>query len=67
MQFNLEPYTGLPGVGGFRLENNLVVTDADPDIYTTYPFDSRLVERVHALDHATGRVGRIPAAERVGA
>jgi Xaa-Pro aminopeptidase len=55
MQFNLEPYAGQPGIGGFRLENNLVVTDGDPDIYTTYPFDERLVLDLHPLDTTTGR------------
>jgi Xaa-Pro aminopeptidase len=55
MQFNLEPYAGKPGVGGFRLENNLVVTEGDPDIYTTYPYDERLVIDVHPLDNSTGR------------
>jgi Xaa-Pro aminopeptidase len=55
MQFNLEPYAGEPAVAGFRLENNLVVTDGDPDIYTTYPFDERLVIELHALDTSTGR------------
>jgi Xaa-Pro aminopeptidase len=55
MQYNLEPYAGKPGVGGFRLENNLVVTDGDPDIYTTYPFDERLVIDLHPLDTSTGR------------
>jgi Xaa-Pro aminopeptidase len=55
MQFNLEPYAGQPGIGGFRLENNLVVTDGDPDIYTTYPFDERLVIELHPLDTTTGR------------
>jgi Xaa-Pro dipeptidase len=55
MQFNLEPYAGVPGIGGFRLENNLVVTDGDPDIYTTYPFDERLVLELHPLDTSTGR------------
>lgn len=55
MQFNLEPYAGVPGVGGVRLENNLVVTEGDPDIYTTYPFDERLVLEVHPLDKTTGR------------
>jgi Xaa-Pro aminopeptidase len=55
MQFNLEPYAGVPGIGGFRLENNLVVTEADPDIYTTYPFDERLVVDLHPLDSSTGR------------
>lgn len=55
MQFNLEPYAGEPGVAGFRLENNLVVTDGDPDIYTTYPFDERLVRELHPLDTGTPR------------
>jgi Xaa-Pro aminopeptidase len=55
MQFNLEPYAGKPGIGGFRLENNLVVTDGDPDIYTTYPYDERLVIELHQLDTSTGR------------
>jgi Xaa-Pro aminopeptidase len=55
MQFNLEPYAGVPGIGGFRLENNLVVTDGDPDIYTTFPFDERLVIDLHELDTSTGR------------
>ncbi len=60
MTFNLEPYAGQPGVGGFRLENNLVVTKGDPDIYTPYPFDARLVEEVHPLDRTTGRTRRAP-------
>ncbi|HLH68210.1 MAG TPA: Xaa-Pro peptidase family protein [Candidatus Dormibacteraeota bacterium] len=58
MQFNLEPYAGQPGVGGVRLEHNLVVTEGDPDIYTTYPFDERLVTTPHPLDATTGRVRR---------
>ena len=55
MQFNLEPYAGIPGVGGVRLENNLVVTEGEPDIYTTYPFDERLLKDIHPLDKTTGR------------
>jgi Xaa-Pro dipeptidase len=55
MTFNLEPYAGQPGIGGFRLENNLVVTKGDPDIYTPYPFDERLLGDVHPLDRTTGR------------
>ena len=58
MQYNLEPYAGRPGIGGIRLENNLVVTDGDPDIYTTYPYDERLVTTVHPLDTSTGRTRR---------
>lgn len=56
MQFNLEPYAGTPGVGGIRLENNLVVTDDGPDVYTTYPFDERLLYETHPLDSTTDRV-----------
>ncbi len=58
MTANLEPYRGKPGVGGFRLENCLIVRDGAPDIYTTYPFDERLVKDVHPLDKTTGRVRR---------
>lgn len=52
---NLEPYAGEPGVGGFRVENNLVVTEDGPDIYTTFPFEQRLIDRIHPLDPTTGR------------
>lgn len=55
MQFNLEPYAGKPGVGGIRLENNHIVTKTGCEIYTTYPFDERLVNNVHPLDKTTGR------------
>ena len=55
MTANLEPYAGEPGIGGFRLENNLVVTENGPDIYTKFPFDERLVTDVHELDSSTGR------------
>jgi Xaa-Pro aminopeptidase len=55
MAFNLEPYAGKPGVGGFRLENDHIVTDDGVDIYTTYPFDERLVKELHPLDATTGR------------
>jgi Xaa-Pro aminopeptidase len=58
MQFNLEPYAGEPGVGGVRLENNLVVREHGPEIYTTYPFDERFLDEVHPLDVSTGRVRR---------
>ncbi len=55
MAFNLEPYAGKPGVGGIRLENDHIVTADGVDIYTTYPFDERLVNDVHPLDTTTGR------------
>lgn len=53
MQFNLEPYAGIPGIGGIRLENNVVVGSTGPEIYSTFPFDSRLIERIHPLDKTT--------------
>ncbi len=55
MVMNLEPYAGKPGIGGFRVENNLVVTADGPEIYTTFPFEKRLVHRVHELDRTTAR------------
>ena len=55
---NLEPYGGEIGVGGFRLENNLITTEADPEIYTTYPFDERFLDDVHPLDCTTGRTSK---------
>lgn len=53
MTLNLEPYAGEPEIGGFRLENNLVVTEDGPNVYTQFPFDKRLVDRTHALDRGT--------------
>lgn len=58
MTANLEPYRGKPGVGGFRLEHNLIVRENGPEIYTSYPFDERLLKEVHPLDKTTGRVLR---------
>ena len=58
MVANFEPYNGKPGVGGFRLEHNLVIREHGPEIYTTYPFDARLLRDVHPLDSSTGRVLR---------
>lgn len=55
MVANLEPYRGKPGIGGFRLENNLVIRESGPEIYTPYPFDERLLSKVHPLDKSTGR------------
>jgi Xaa-Pro aminopeptidase len=55
MVFNLEPYAGVPGVGGVRLENDHIVTKEGVEIYTTYPFDERLVLDLHPLDATTGR------------
>jgi Xaa-Pro aminopeptidase len=58
MVINLEPYAGEPGIGGFRLENNLVVRADGPEIFTTYPFDERLVLNFHPLDPTTARARR---------
>jgi Xaa-Pro aminopeptidase len=58
MVANLEPYAGTPGIGGFRLENNVIVTDGEPEIFTTLPFDERLLKTVHPLDKTTGRYMR---------
>lgn len=55
MQFNLEPYAAVPGVGGVRLENSIVVRETGPEIYTTYPFDERFLDEIHPLDVSTGR------------
>lgn len=56
MLFSIEPYAGIPGIGGFRLENQFFVTKGDhPDIFTTLPFDERLLRDVHTLDKSTGR------------
>ena len=56
MVANLEPYFGRPGIGGVRLEHDLVIRAGGPEIYTTYPFDERLLRDVHPLDWTTGRV-----------
>ena len=60
MVINLEPYAGQPGIGGIRLENNLIVNGDTPEIFTTLPFDERLLKEVHALDQTTGRRGAWP-------
>ena len=55
MVFNIEPYAGKEGVGGFRLEQNVIVRESGPEVFTTFPFDERLVTDVHPLDRTTGR------------
>ena len=60
MIFNIEPYAGIPGIGGIRLENNVIVTEEGTEIYSTFPFDQRLLKTVHPLDKTTGRVRRYP-------
>ncbi len=60
MLFSIEPYAGIPGIGGFRLENQVFVTDREPDIFTTLPFDERLLTDIHPLDATTGRARAYP-------
>jgi Xaa-Pro aminopeptidase len=60
MYFSLEPYNGEVGVGGFRLENNVLITEDGPEVISTFPFDERLLEHTHPLDKTTGRSIRYP-------
>lgn len=55
MLFSIEPYAGKPGVGGFRLENQVFVGQNTPDIITPLSFDERLLRDIHPLDKTTGR------------
>lgn len=55
MLFSIEPYAGKPGIGGFRLENQVFVGKTEPDILTKLSFDERLLKDVHPLDNTTGR------------
>lgn len=64
MVANLEPYYGRPGIGGVRLEHDLVIRAGGPEIYTTYPFDERLLREVHPLDTTTGRISSGKRASR---
>jgi len=43
MVFSIEPYTGKPGIGGFRLEDNVLVTATGMDIISRFPYDDRLL------------------------
>ena len=60
MLFSVEPYAGKPGIGGFRLENQVFVGEKEPDIFTTLSFDERLLRDIHPLDKTTGRKIRYP-------
>lgn len=56
MLFSIEPYAGIPGIGGVRLENQLFVTEEKkPEIFTILPFEERLLRDIHPLDKTTGR------------
>ncbi|MFC1989376.1 M24 family metallopeptidase [Chloroflexota bacterium] len=56
MYFSVEPYAGIPGIGGIRLENQVLVTEGEPEIFTPLSFDDRLLKAIHPLDKNTGRV-----------
>jgi len=43
MAITVEPGVYLPGMGGVRIEDTLVVTDAGPRILTEAPRDLRMV------------------------
>jgi Xaa-Pro aminopeptidase len=60
MLFSIEPYAGKPGIGGFRLENQVFVGKEEPNIFTKLSFDERLVKDVHPLDKSTGRKRAYP-------
>jgi Xaa-Pro aminopeptidase len=55
MVLNLEPYAGTPGIGGFRLENNVIVGKDGPEVFTTQHFEPRLLNQTHPLDKTTAR------------
>lgn len=56
MQFNIEPYAGNPEIGyGVRLENNFIITEDGCELYSTLPFDKRLLNNINPLDPTTGR------------
>jgi Xaa-Pro aminopeptidase len=55
MLFSVEPYAGIPGVGGIRLENQFFVGEKEPEIITPLSFEERLLRDVHPLDKTTGR------------
>ncbi len=61
MLFSIEPYAGIPGIGGTRLENQVFVTEGKtPDIFTKLPFEERLLRDIHPLDTSTGRTRLYP-------
>ena len=43
MCFSIEPYVGEPGIGGIRLEDNVIVTNNGMDIISRFPYDNRLL------------------------
>lgn len=43
MVFSIEPYAGRKGVGGVRLEHNILVTETGSMILDSYPFEPKLL------------------------
>ncbi len=43
MVLSIEPSVGEPGVGGFRLGDNVVVTDNGMDVISRFPYDNGLL------------------------
>jgi Xaa-Pro aminopeptidase len=44
MVFSVEPYAGIPGIGGVRLEDNIICTETGFEVYSKFPFEERLIE-----------------------
>lgn len=44
MTFSFEPGIFVPGIGGVRLENNILVTDNGNEVLNKTPYDERLLE-----------------------
>ena len=44
MVFSVEPYAGIPGVGGVRIEDNILCTETGFEVISKFPFEERLLE-----------------------